>query len=245
MSEQHFATPRAVRLEATIAAGEIHVSTLDGEESTVTLAGPEKLLEAMQVELVGDRLVVQQRRKSLFSFLGYSDESLRVDVVVPPGSTVGITTASADATLDGSFAGLETKSASGGVRVIGDIAGDAIVSTVSGDVDLPHVSGDVTMRSVSGSVAAEAVDGSLSMKTVSGDVRVGALREGAAEVQSVSGDVELGVAPGTSIDVDAASASGDLSSEVPLGDAPRAGTGPRLVIRGNTVSGDFRVVRAA
>jgi hypothetical protein len=70
------------------------------------------------------------------------------------------------------------------------------------------------------------------------------LREGTANVTSVSGDVELGVAPGTNVDVDATSASGHLSSEMPLSEAPGAEPGPTLVVRGKTVSGDVRLVRA-
>jgi hypothetical protein len=41
--------------------------------------------------------------------------------------------------------------------------------------------------------------------------------------------------------------SGDLESEVPLGSDPASGVGegPTLVIRGKTVSGDFKVSRAS
>jgi DUF4097 and DUF4098 domain-containing protein YvlB len=111
-------------------------------------------------------------------------------------------------------------------------------------VRLPRVVGDVTVRTVSGDLVAESVDGCVSVKSVSGDVRVHSLREGTVTVQNVSGDVELGIAPGASIDVDAGSASGELSSEVPLSNMPGDDAGPTVVVRGNTVSGDFRVIRA-
>jgi hypothetical protein len=64
-------------------------------------------------------------------------------------------------------------------------------------------------------------------------------------VHRVSGDVDLGVAAGTSVDVDAGSASGALNSDVPLSDAPVSDPGPVVVIRSNTVSGDFHLHHAA
>jgi len=208
MAEQRFATPRPVRLEVRVPVADVDVATVDGGESTVTLEGSPKLVDATKVELVGDRLVVEPRRKTFSSLFGRFDGSLHVRARVPHHARVEVVTASGDATLEGTFAGLETKSASGDIRVMGELDGNASAKTVSGDVRLPRVVGDVT-------------------------------------VQSVSGDVELGIARGTSIDVDAGSASGDLSSEVPLSDTPGGDVGPTVVVRGNTVSGDFRVFRAA
>lgn len=245
MAEQRFATPSPVRLQVKIPVGNVDVATVDGAESTVSIEGSEKLVDTVKVELDGDCLVVEQQRKPFIGFFARSEGSLHVRACVPHRSRVEIVTASGDTTLDGTFGALEMKSASGDIRVTGNVEGNASASNVSGDVRFPGVVGDLTVRSVSGDLAAESVDGSASLKSVSGNVRVGSVREGQVTVQSVSGDVEIGIAPGAIIDVDVKSASGEVSSEFPLSATPGDGVGPTVVLRGNTVSGAFRVFRAS
>ncbi len=245
MTEQQFATPGPVKLEVTFGAGDVQIATVDGHDSTVSLEGSQKLVDATRVELIGDRLVIQQRRRSFPGLFDRIDDRWHVQARVPHGTKVEIVTASGDATLGGAFGAVQMKSASGELLVTGEVAGDAKAETVSGQVRLPRVAGNLTARTVSADVAADSVDGSVSVRSVSGAVHVGSLREGETNVQSVSGSVELGIAPGTSIDIDAGSASGQLSSDIPLGEAPDPRSGPTVVIRGNTVSGDFRVFRAA
>ena len=231
MLEQTFHTPAPLELEVGIPSGRIEVETIDGEESTVTIDGDERLLADVEIQQDGNRVVVAYRGKSKFSFsfapfaLVFSND-LRVRASVPHGANVKLKTASGDAKLDGHFGSVGINSVSGDIRVQGDIAGDASIKTVSGDADLPSVGGDLSLGSVSGDLRVGAVKGSADTKTVSGDIRVGSVTAGAVRFASVSGDVEIGIAQGSSVDVDAGSTSGDLSSEVPLASEPGA-TGGR------------------
>ena len=253
MPEHRFHTPEPVELEIRIPVGEIDVETIDADESTITVEGNEKILELTEVRQEGRRLIVELKGKKPFGItISIGDLSwgtggrLKVRALVPHGSDAVLTTAAADMKLSGRVQSLESKSASGDLIVRGEIERDATVKSVSGDLQLERIGGDLRFTTVSGDLHARSVGRSVEGKSVSGDVRIDAAREGNVTVQSVSGDIEIGVEPGTNLDVDAGSVSGDLSSEVPLGsDADSAeGYGPTLVVRGKTVSGDFRVFRA-
>jgi hypothetical protein len=251
MTEHRFQTPDPVELEIRIPTGAIDIETVDGDESLVSLDGDDKWIDITEVRQEGRRIVVELKGKKPFGItISFGDFSfgsggMRVRAKVPHGSSTDLTTVSADTNVRGRVESLEMKSASGDLLVSGEIEREAVVRTVSGDVRLEHVGGELRVHTVSGDVSAHVVGGSIESKTVSGDLHVDSVRQGRVTAQSVSGDIELGVAAGTNLDVDAGSVSGELASEVPLGSDPGAAgsDGPMLVVRGKTVSGDFRVFR--
>jgi DUF4097 and DUF4098 domain-containing protein YvlB len=250
MAEHTFHTPAPVELEVQIPVGDIELETVDGETTTIEVTGSEKLVDQVQVEQRGTTISVEFRGKHhgiVFSIGGFNigGGELRVRARVPHGSDADLKTAAADMQVHGRLQRLETKAVSGDLAVMAAVEANAHIKTVSGDVFLASVAEDLSVQSVSGDLRAEFVGGDVEVKTVSGDVRVNA-KQGKTTVQSVSGDIEIGVTAGTNLDVDAGSVSGDLSSEVALGsDAGGLGDGPTLVVRGKTVSGDFKVFRAA
>ena len=253
MAEHRFTTLEPVDLDVHIPVGDIRVETVDGTESTVTVTGSEKLVEQTEVTLDGNKLTIGHKGKKPFGItisigeFSFGSGGLQIVATVPHYSQASLSTAAADMRLKGRYRSLEAKSASGDLTVTGEIEGDANIKTVSGDVRVDQVGGELRVQSVSGDVAVASVGRSIETRSVSGDMRFDRVREGTVTVQSVSGDIELGVAAGTNLDVDAGSVSGDLTSEVPLGSDPgvAVAAGPMLVVRGKTVSGDFRVFRAA
>ncbi|HEY3551604.1 MAG TPA: DUF4097 family beta strand repeat-containing protein [Gaiellaceae bacterium] len=248
MLEHTFQTPLPVTLEVSIPSGDIEVETDGADETSVTVDGDERMLEHVEVHHSGNRVSVTLREKGKLGFFGsIFNGGLRVQARVPHGASVRVKTASADTELQGHFGALEVSSASGDVRLRGELVDDATIKTVSGDVELERVDGDLSVQCVSGDIRARAVAGSVDTKSVSGDIRLDALTTGSVRFTSVSGDIEIGIAQGSLLDVDAGSTSGDLSSEVPLASEPVTGEGaaaPTVVLRGRTVSGDVRVFRA-
>jgi DUF4097 and DUF4098 domain-containing protein YvlB len=249
--DQQFAVDGPVLVEVRVASGDVSISTADVDAARVSLSGPQKVLDATTVTLRGRTLSIKQAKdRGLMALLGAADirgfmeGGLEIEIVVPHGSSADLASAAGDAHLLGEFVELTTKSASGDLDVRGEVVGDVTAKGVSGDVQLQHVGGDVRAQTVSGDVVVAAVDGSANVTTVSGDVTLRSLQAGSVHVQTVSGDVALGIARGICVDVDASSASGDMSSDVPLSGEPVNGDGSMVVIRARTVSGDVHIMRA-
>ena len=121
--------------------------------------------------------------------------------------------------------------------------GDVSVKTTSGDVLARSIGGDLVVAVVSGDVKVSTVGGDCRVNTVSGDIEIGELG-GGATINGVSSDVELGVAAGRRLWLDVRSATGDVRSDLDVGDTPGPDDARVSEITVRTVSGDVRLRRA-
>jgi DUF4097 and DUF4098 domain-containing protein YvlB len=271
MRRETFETPGELTLDVHVPAGRIEIETVDGTTTELELdarGGSDQvreLLEDARIELRevrdGHELVVdvEERRGIGFGFLRKLD--VRLTIRAPEGANVRSETASADLRGRGRFGSLEAKAASGDLdfdEVAGNasieaasgdvrvsaINGDAEISTASGDVKLGRLQGELSARAASGDVSVDEAGSAVKVRTASGDQRVGGVVAGNVELQSMSGDIKVGIRQGSNVWVDARAMSGDLNSEVELGDEPPAADAPLVELRATSMSGDIDVVRA-
>lgn len=261
MRTETFQTPGPVSLSLRIPAGEIELETGAVSETKIELEASGRDEESdVRIELReragGYEVVVEAPRR----FLG--TQEYRLAISAPDGASVDVTTGIADIEARGTFGDFEVKAATSDVTVqniggelkaktasgdliVQSVSGPATVQTASGDVILKSLGGEGTIRSASGDVIVKEAALGLRIQTASGDQKVGSVVRGEVALQSASGDIEVGIARGSSVYVDAHSASGDMHSELELADDLPEGEGPLVELRAATMSGDVRVVRAA
>lgn len=180
----------------------------------------------------------------------------RAEVVlaVPPAVRAEIASVSADVVVAGLSEPAKVKTVSGDVT-LKDLWERVEARSVSGDLEARGMRGDLTFSTVSGDLSM--VDGTckwLLAKTVSGDITLDLDLQGGGvyAVATVSGDVGLRVPSEPSIEVDAATLSGDLETDWDITWEDRRpgrrrvhatiGSGDaRLSVK--TVSGDLKIVR--
>lgn len=144
---------------------------------------------------------------------GRKDVSSDLMIRVPMGSSLDISTVSADIEIEGVTGEQDLQSVSGDIKTEA-FAADIQAETVSGDVDLSgdgkdgewdlsSVSGDITCERVSGDMDAEVVSGDIEvldgsfdrvkLETVNGDIRLnaGLRKDGKIDIESVNGSVDL------------------------------------------------------
>jgi DUF4097 and DUF4098 domain-containing protein YvlB len=146
-----------------------------------------------------------------------------------------ITTASGDATLDGTTRIVSIKIVSGDIRITNG-GGAAVVSTVSGDVEANGLSAqNFDINTISGDVRLIGWIGErLTARLLSGDFVVdGSLAKGGRfDIETHSGDVRLALSEQTGFELDANTFSGNIRVDFPIkseGPIRTDGRGPRVV----------------
>ena len=243
-------TPDGLQLRLRLPAGRCEVTTADTAE-TVVEAQPmngsnasreaaESIVETLREHSEGGHeLTVEVPKRKL---LGFGNAQVLVRVRGPHGLDLDAATASADVVVTGRPRCADVRTASGDVSIEA-ADGATQVKTASGDVDLGQMRDATDVKTMSGDVIVRETGSATDVNTMSGDVRVRRAASGAIQMRSMSGDIEVAIAPGSTLFVDANSASGDVRSEIPVtGSAP---SGPADVdLRATSMSGDIVVTRA-
>jgi DUF4097 and DUF4098 domain-containing protein YvlB len=215
----------------------ISVSNVAGAVRVLAWDRPEVEVQGQLGEGV-DRVEVQQRGASVdirvVARQPRRDSYANLDIRVPAGSELEVSTVSASIAVDGvrgrsrlkSVSGsirsngqggdLEAKSVSGSIEMNGSgQPGRLRASTVSGGVRLGRVTGEVEASSTSGSlrIDAETVD-RVQLKSVSGSVSFKGrlLKSGDLEAETVSGSINVIVAADVGYDYDISTFSGAIRS---------------------------------
>lgn len=225
------------RLSISVTAADVGVEAIDGDQARVRAtfeiragsdAQADEIFEQVQLRVHrGDELLDlsepddrhAQRHGVLDAlpriFGGHSDIDLEIQLQVPHGTDLRLTTVSGDVDARGLVGEQRYQTVSGDLSLV-DGGGVVRVNTVSGDAIL-RGDGSIVVRaeSVSGDLAISAPHlVAVRAQTVSGDVEVeGALEpSGEFRVETVSGDLVVGLVGGASFEVRGLST--DISSDV-------------------------------
>jgi DUF4097 and DUF4098 domain-containing protein YvlB len=270
MTHHNFELSGPINLDCRIIVGNV---TVRAEENTtqasVTLtarAASSDVIERTIVEMRGPTLVVHGPRPrgglfdvALFTRRFRDHDGMDVDVTVPAGTAMRLSSDGADIVVTGRSGSADVASGSASITldaVDGDLrlrygSGPAIVRHVTGSAEVKYGSGKLDLGDVGGSLDVACGSGSLQVGVAHGPVRLrtgsgGAtieVAESDVELTSGSGDLSVGLRPGHSARLDVVTGSGRLHSELAVDDVPPSGAEP-ATIRARTGSGDVRLRRA-
>ena len=272
MSQYDFPVAGPVQVDLRVRSSDATISAEEVSSAAVRLIGADDLASRSRVELVGDVLEIEvpQLRTSLFSVGG---GRLRVEVVVPTGSSVTAKSGSGDLRLTGALDTLELRSGSGDITAASgqrvstvtgsgssrvERAGTVEATAGSGDVWVGEAdevrarvgSGDITIdraRQVRGNTGSGTVRvGEVSdahLGSGSGSVKVRRATGGEIKATAASGSVTVGVADGVAAMLDCQSITGRVRSELEPTGEPGEDEAS-VVLRLHTTSGSITVLRA-
>jgi DUF4097 and DUF4098 domain-containing protein YvlB len=135
------------------------------------------------------------------------------DVTIDRAGAATGNTASGDIKMT-EVRGAEVNTASGDVKLQG-IRGAVRGRLISGDAILEHVDGEVRLSAISGDISARAVDGSFSATTVSGSINLRDYTGADTNLKSTSGDVQVSLSTRLTGTFEAATVSGEITIAIP------------------------------
>jgi DUF4097 and DUF4098 domain-containing protein YvlB len=244
-------TPNGLQLFVKLPAGRCEIAT-DATADTVVEAEPlngssasrtavDCLVESLRERPDGGHELRVEVPKHKRFLPGFGDAQVLIRIRAPHGVDLDAATASADVVVTGRLGAADVRTASGDVTI--DDAQAAEVKTASGNVELGHMHDATDVKTMSGDVLVLTAGSATDVNTMSGDVRIRRVASGAIQVRSMSGDLEAAIAPGATLFVDATSASGNVSSELPVSSVGPAGPAD-VDLRATSISGDIIVTRA-
>ncbi len=259
-----FHTPEPITAVVEVVAGAVHLAATDRDDTVVdvTPRDPERTsdvraAEQARIDFHDGTLVVTAGRKILSLGRG---GAVRVDIALPAGSRLDLSSASADVDADGVYSDCRFASASGSGRVatvtgnlksdtasgditIGDLVGDARIATASGDAAIDRIDGDVKFQAASGSLTIGTLRGHVKHQAASGSVTVTDAVTGALSAQTGSGEVEVGIPEGTAARLELKTHSGTVDNGLQAASGPADGD-ETFTVHARTGSGDISIRRA-
>jgi DUF4097 and DUF4098 domain-containing protein YvlB len=205
MPEHTFDVDQPLDLYLEFGRGHASITCTDPstETSTATVRVEGQYADDVAVRQSGGALhVVEPRRGGSF----FRDTTLRVEVVLPAGSSLATKLGSADIEVTGPVGHARLRTGSGQVR-LERADGDVVADSGSGDISVGEVGGSVRLKSGSGDLAVGTASGPLRASTGSGSVVVDeSHRE--ASAKTGSGDLRVVSAHGS---VSLSTGSGDCT----------------------------------
>jgi DUF4097 and DUF4098 domain-containing protein YvlB len=266
MTTNTFPITAPISLLVRVGRGSLRVSAVDNlpEASVVINARPgsDDTAERTVVELRGRTLAITAPRpQGLFDrFKGRGNEALDIEVTVPSGTPLKISSVTSDITVTGRSGHCDISTGASAVNaefIDGDlrlrtgsgdcqierVSGSAQIHAGSGTAQLGEIGGALTLATGSGRLDVRTARGSVRFRTGSGGATLGAIYDD-VDLASGKGEMSIGVPAGLTARLELTTGSGLVDSDLPIS-ANSTGSGRPVTIRARTGSGDVRLFRAA
>jgi DUF4097 and DUF4098 domain-containing protein YvlB len=260
-----FDTPNPVHARVEIPGGSLRVRAADRSDTVVDVRPGDphssadiQAAEQTRVEFADGTLRINSPRRTRLHLFG-GMPSVDIDVGLPTGSRVEVSTTAGDVDCEGRLGPVRIDTKYGNIRIeraaslhARTSAGDISVSAVDGAADaatsyggirVREAGGDLRLDSACGDIDVDLALASVGAATKYGEVRVGQAVRGSLVLETAYGAVEAGVREGTAAWLDVAAGSGRVRNLLTSTEGPE-GAEETVEIRARTSYGDIVIRRA-